>query len=143
MLWILSALALTTGVWALLLPSEWYSSFPDGIADGGFQQWILMDGPFNEHFIRDVGALNLALAAAGIYAAISGSLATARVVAVAWVVFSAPHLLYHLQHLHGLPPLDAIAEPISLALTLILPIPLLLPERGARSNLIKPKGTHE
>lgn len=124
-LWVLSVLAAVIGSWALFLPNAFYETFPDGSASGGLAQWVAMDGPFNEHLTRDVGALYLALAAGGIVAALSRSTGATRVIAVAWIVFSAPHLLYHLEHLHGLAPLDAITEPISLALTLVLPIPLL------------------
>ena len=135
-LWILTTLATLIGGWSLLWPRPWYDTFPDGLADGLFGQWILMDGPFNEHLIRDVGAMYLALAGAGVVAACSRSLTATRAVAVAWIVFSAPHLFYHVLHLHGLAPLDAIAEPISLALTVVLPIPLLFgpPTRVARST---------
>ena len=131
-LWFLSALAAGIGSWALFLPAGFYDTFPDGSASGGLAQWVAMDGPFNEHLTRDVGALYLALAAGGVVAAVSRSEAATRVIAVAWIVFSAPHLLYHLEHLHGLAPLDAIAEPISLALTLLLPIPLLFSGRSTR-----------
>ncbi|QJU55196.1 hypothetical protein SCB71_19380 [Herbiconiux sp. KACC 21604] len=124
-LWFLSALAAVIGVWSMVFPLEWYETFPDGSATWGFGPWIRLDGPFNEHLIRDVGAMYLALAGAGTVAALSRSLTAARAVAVAWIVFSAPHLVYHLGHLHGLATLDAVAEPISLALTLVLPIPLL------------------
>jgi len=132
-LWFLSGLAAAIGAWSLFFPANWYDTFPDGNANSGFGQWILMDGPFNEHLIRDVGAMYLALAGAGVVAALSRSLTATRTVAVAWIVFSAPHLGYHLLHLHGMGTLDAIAEPISLALTLVLPIPLLFAPRAPRA----------
>jgi hypothetical protein len=44
------------GSWALLAPRSFYDDFP-----GLGRSWIAVDGPFNEHLIRDVGALNLAL----------------------------------------------------------------------------------
>ena len=128
-LWFLSVLGAIIGAWALFLPRSFYSTFPDGLADGGLAPWVATDGPFNEHLIRDVGALYLALAAGGIVAALSTSGTATRLVAVAWIVFSAPHLLYHSLHLGGLAPLDAIAQPIALALTLVLPIPLLFTGR--------------
>jgi hypothetical protein len=131
----LTALALGIVSWAMLLPAEWYDTFPDGIPGALFGRWIAADGPFNEHLIRDVGAMYLALAGAGLVAALSRSLTAVRAVAVAWIVFSAPHLFYHLQHLHGLAPLDAVGQPISLALTLVLPLPLLLPDRASRRSV--------
>ena len=128
-LWFLSALATAVGGWAMLFPVNWYETFPDGNPTAGFGQWIMMDGPYNEHLIRDVGALYLALAGSGIVAAVSRSLTASRLVAVAWIVFSAPHLIYHLEHLHGFDRFDAIGESVSLSLTLVLPIPLLFPMR--------------
>ena len=64
LLWILNAIGAFVGVWALVFPREFYDSFP-GL---GFGAWAT-DGPFNEHLIRDVGALYLALVAAGVFAA--------------------------------------------------------------------------
>ena len=125
---VLTALVgLLVGLWAAVLPHSFYDSFP-----GFGLMWVSVDGPFNEHLIRDVGALYLALAAGGIVAALASSGAATRVIAVAWIVFSAPHLLYHSLHLGGLAPLDAIAQPIALALTLVLPIPLLFTGRDPR-----------
>jgi hypothetical protein len=128
-LWVLTALAAAIGGWSMIWPAEWYATFPDGVADGMLGQWILADGPFNEHLIRDVGAMYLALAGAGVVAALSTSLTAMRAVGVAWIVFSAPHLFYHLLHLHGLDAIDAVVEPVSLALTVVLPVPLLFPAR--------------
>ncbi|WP_223628214.1 hypothetical protein [Microbacterium sp. EST19A] len=139
LLWVLAAFGLLVGPWALLFPAHWYETFPDGFANAGLDQWILLDGPFNEHMIRDIGAMNLALAAASIFAALSRSTTAARVAAVAWITFSAPHLIYHVQHLHGLSTLDTIVEPISLTFTLLLPIPLLLPSRSSRRDPAEPE----
>ncbi len=46
------------GAWAALAPRSFYDDFP-----GGGRHWVAVDGPFNEHLVRDVGTLNLALAA--------------------------------------------------------------------------------
>ena len=40
-----------------------------------------------------------------------------------------PHLAYHVGNLHELEPLDAVAQPIALAATLVLAVPLCLPPR--------------
>ena len=58
-LWILNALGAFVGVWALIAPQSFYDAFPSI----GFGAWVGVDGPFNEHLIRDVGALYLALVA--------------------------------------------------------------------------------
>ena len=125
LLWILNALGAFVGVWALVAPQSFYDAFP-GI---GFGAWVGVDGPFNEHLIRDVGALYLALVAAGIVAALMRRADASIAVGVAWLVFSVPHLGYHLLHLGDLAPVDAIVEPISLAVPLALSIPLVIPPR--------------
>lgn len=114
------------GAWSAFAPQSFYDSFP-GL---GFI-WISIDGPFNEHLIRDVGTLNLGLAAATVYAAVirDGALAASRTVGIAWVVFSVPHLIYHLQHLDGLGPLDITAQIVSVASTGVLGLLLMLDDR--------------
>ncbi len=44
------------GVWATLSPRGWYDDFP-----GFGQHWVSVDGPYNQHLVRDVGAWSLAL----------------------------------------------------------------------------------
>ena len=55
MLWILAFSAFGVGVQAAFFPRSFYDDFPFG------RGWVAMDGRYNEHLIRDVGALNLAL----------------------------------------------------------------------------------
>jgi len=45
---------------------------------------------------------------------------------VAWLVSALPHTIFHLGHLDGYAPADAIAQTIVLALTVLLPVALLL-----------------
>lgn len=130
-LWVTAAIGLYVGAWAAFLPTLFYEGFP-----GLGRIWVAVDGPFNEHLIRDVGALYLALAAASVTAALTTGAGAARAVGVAWIVFSVPHLLYHLGHLAGFAPLDAVAQLITLSSTIILGVPLVWPERrpAARSD---------
>src|SRR6185369_2132372 len=93
MLWFLAASAFGLGVQAEFFPRSFYDDFPFG------RGWVAMDGRYNEHLIRDVGALNLALLVLTIGAMIVGTRAITRITAGAWFVYSAPHLLYHLRHL--------------------------------------------
>ena len=58
-----------------------------------------VDGPFNEHLVRDVGTLNLALAAVAIAALVRPGRYLVQVVAAATLINAAPHFLYHLFHL--------------------------------------------
>ena len=128
LLWLTSLIGAFVGLWAAGAPRSFYDSFP-GL---GFGPWVAIDGSYNEHLVRDVGALYLALAAGGVFAALTRSLAASRVIGVAWLVFSVPHLGYHLGHLEGMPPLDAIGEVVSLSSTLVLALPLLIgPPRAA------------
>ena len=118
------------GVWAAFLPTEFYESFP-GL---GLGPWVAVDGPFNEHLVRDVGALYLGLAVAGFYAASTATAQAGRAVAVAWIVFSIPHLAYHLGHLEGLDALNVAVEIVSLSSTIVLAAPLLLPVRAKEDS---------
>jgi len=93
MLWILAFSAFGVGAQAEFFPRSFYDDFPFG------RGWVAMDGRYNEHLIRDVGALNLALLVLTIGAMIVGTRAITRITAGAWFVYSAPHLLYHLRHL--------------------------------------------
>jgi len=133
MLALLAAVGLFVGIWATVLPGAFYAGFPGF----GFGSWVGDDGAFNEHLIRDVGELNLALAAASIAAMFARTPATAavaaRIVAVAWLVYSVPHLAYHLAHLSGFSLVDAIAEPVALSLSIALSVPLLIGDRRARA----------
>ncbi|MBM7503809.1 hypothetical protein ACFPER_10010 [Agromyces aurantiacus] len=127
-LWALNALGAYVGAWALVAPRSFTDAFP---APGLFGAWVGADGPYNEHLVRDVGALYLGLVAAGVVAALMRRADASVAVGAAWLVFSIPHLVYHLGHLHGLAPIDAIAQPIALASTLVLAVPLCLPPRRA------------
>ena len=55
MLWVLAVSAFGVGVQAAFFPRSFYDDFPFG------RGWVAMDGRYNEHLIRDVGVLNLAL----------------------------------------------------------------------------------
>jgi hypothetical protein len=126
---VLLLLAMSTvyvGGWALTAPRSFYRSFP-----GFGLHWIDVDGAYNEHLIRDVGGLYLALFVITVFALVAtASEQTRRVTGGAWFVFSVPHLAYHLAHLAALTTSGAWLESITLSLTLAGAVLLLLPERG-------------
>jgi nucleoside-diphosphate-sugar epimerase len=93
MLWLLAFSALTVGVQAAFFPRSFYDDFPLG------RGWIAMDGRYNQHLIRDVGELNLALCVLTLGALFIGLRAIARLTALVWLVYAVPHLVYHLRHL--------------------------------------------
>ena len=62
----LAVVAVSAGVWASVSPRAFYDNYP-----GLGHAWVAADGPYNEHLIRDFGALNLALAVMTIVAAVT------------------------------------------------------------------------
>jgi hypothetical protein len=82
------------GVWAQLAPRSFYDDFP-----GLGRHWVSGDGPYNEHLVRDVGGLNLALVVMAIAALVTASTVIARVAGIAALVYSLPHAVYHSAHL--------------------------------------------
>lgn len=117
-----AALGIFVGAWAAIWPGSFYDAFP-----GLGRIWVSVDGPFNEHLIRDVGALYLALAGASVAAIFSRTPDAGRVVGVAWTVFGVPHLTYHLMHLEPLGVIDVVGNVVSLGASLALGIVLMLP----------------
>src|SRR3954447_17815194 len=82
------------GVWATFAPRSFYDEFP-----GGGRTWVSLDGPYNEHLVRDVGELNLALTVVTVFALVVLSRTLVLAAAIGWLVYSVPHLVYHLRHL--------------------------------------------
>ena len=125
--------ALVIGAWASFAPRSFYEDFP-----GFGQLWVRPDGPFNEHLVRDVGELNLALAFVTLAAVVWCTPLLVRLVAGAWLVEGIPHLVYHLRHLD---PLASDAKVSSIAGLAIVPVVALVllvlaTDRGGRSAMI-------
>ncbi len=114
------ATLLITGAWAAGFPRSFYDDYP-----GFGRVWVAADGPYNEHLVRDVGALYLALAVAGVLALVWRERRVTMLVAAAWTVFSAPHLAYHLQHLGRFDTVDLVGNVVTLGGTLVLALVLL------------------
>jgi len=79
-LWVLAAINLANGIWMLLGPEGWYYGVPAAVPD---------TGPLNLHFVRDIGATYVTMAAALFWA---GARPADRVPLVAMV------LLFHVLH---------------------------------------------
>jgi hypothetical protein len=107
---VLAGSSLVVGVWAQGFPRSFYDDFP-----GLGRVWVAVDGPFNEHLVRDVGGLNLGLAFVAVVALVTGSALVARAAGGAALLYGVPHLLYHATHLDGFDTGDAIAMVASLA----------------------------
>jgi hypothetical protein len=83
----------SVGVWATIAPRSWYDSFP-----GLGRVWVATDGPYNEHLVRDVGALALGLAIVLAAAAWWVTYPLVHTAGIAMTVAALPHTLYHLRH---------------------------------------------
>jgi hypothetical protein len=101
---VVAAGSLVVGIWAQGFPRAFYDDFP-----GMGRVWVAVDGPFNEHLVRDVGGLNLGLAFVAILALLTGSTLLARAAGGAALLYGVPHLLYHATHLDPFDTGDSVA----------------------------------
>jgi hypothetical protein len=136
-LFVLGVPALIIGVWAAFAPRSFYDDFP-----GLGRIWVAPDGPYNEHLVRDVGELNLALVVITAIAAFTLVPMLVRAVLAGWVVYSVPHLVYHLRHMSPFPTDDQVSIAASLAFVPILAVALLVIDlrtpRGASRGQAEP-----
>lgn len=128
--------SLTVGPWAQFAPHSFWEGFP------GFRQgWVSADGPYNEHLIRDVGGLQLAIIVVLLAALIRPEVTLVRVAALASIMWQAPHLVYHLVHVGDLPTLsDMVIQSVGLVFTFavalaVLALALVGPASGETSEL--------
>jgi hypothetical protein len=119
-LWVLAAVQGMVGTWALVAPLVFYEGFP---LPG--HSWVASMPPYNEHLVRDVGALNLALAVVLAGAALRADRATVRLAATAGLVAAVPHTAYHALHLSHFPPTDAVAQTVGTVAHLALLVAVL------------------
>jgi nucleoside-diphosphate-sugar epimerase len=125
--WLLVANGLVVGLYATFFPRAFYDDFPLG------RSWVALDGPYNEHLVRDFGAMNLALAVVALGALGVMTVGALRIAAAGWLVFAVPHFVYHARHLDELPAADQWANVVTLAFTVIVPVALLLQLRRPSS----------
>jgi hypothetical protein len=115
------------GVWAAFFPESFYADFP-----GLGRAWVSVDGPFNEHLVRDVGQLFLALAVVTAVAVVFPVAIFVRAIGAAWLVEGLPHLVYHASHTDLYETGDAVLNLASLSLLVVLAaIALFAPPRTA------------
>jgi len=91
LLWVLAGINLANGMWMLVGPESWYWDVPAAVPD---------TGPLNLHFVRDIGATYVTMAAALFWAA---ERPAARVPLITIVLLF--HVLHATQHV-----LDTLAE---------------------------------
>jgi hypothetical protein len=137
---------LGVGGWQLLAPRSFYEAFP-----GSGRHWVSVDGPYNEHLLRDVGQGNLALGVVALVALSTGGVWLARATGLAAVVAYLPHQLYHQLTLHLLETTsDEVLQTVTLSLVSVaavlltalafrLPVDERLPTRLQRGRGPRPQ----
>ena len=111
----LAAVELVLGGWTLLFPESFYRDVPT----------VDLTPPYSEHFLRDFGGATLGLALVLAAAAVWMELRSVVVALLAYLAFAAPHLLFHLGHLHGATAFEAGVLTALLAGSVALPVLLL------------------
>lgn len=104
------------GAFAYLLPHHFYNDVPT----------VAMDPPFSQHFVSDVGAFFVSQGVVLAAAAIAMERRLARAALAGYATFAILHLLFHVTHLAGMPPHDAIVLVIVLVLDAAVPLALLI-----------------
>ena len=112
---------LGAGLWALPFPRSFYGDFPFPGWD-----WISTLGPYNEHLVRDYGAMNLALGVLLVSAAISPERGLSRVALLTYLVFAIPHFVFHVAQTHHFSLFHNTLQLGSLGLLVLLPGALLV-----------------
>ena len=127
---IFAVVSVELGLWATFAPRSFFDDFP-----GLGRHWVRVYGPYNEHLMRDFGALNLALAVVTIAALITLGRPLVIAVAIAWLAWGVPHLVYHLRHLDMFSTGDKVGNVVTLAAVPVLAVIVLVLE------LRRPAGT--
>jgi len=122
----LAANAALVGFWATFAPRSFYDDFP---ALG--RHWVSPDGPYNQHLVRDVGELNLAMLVVVALAAFTLSRPLVRAALAATVVNGTLHLAYHVGHRDMFPTGDQVGILVSLVLAPLVAVVLLVAARDS------------
>ena len=109
------------GLIQLFAPKFFYDDFPTSATP-----WVSLLPPYNEHLMRDVGALTLAYVLVLTTAAIWPEPKLVRVALAANLMFTVPHFVFHATHLGHYPTGSAIAQTITLGLAVLIPATLLV-----------------
>lgn len=116
----LAAQMLYIGVLASVAPHWFFGWFPFG------RGWAGKIGPYSEHYVIDLGFTFLGLGVVVLWATIRPTLALARAAAAGSILANAPHLFYHLDHIHVLGLWDNVAQDGILVAATVAGIAVLL-----------------
>lgn len=112
------------GLWALFAPRSFYDEFPfPGLG------WVTRFPPYNEHLVRDLGALSLGLTAVLISAAVVPERRLVRAAAFGCLGFTIPHLIFHVAHLGRFGTADVVGQLISQVAPIVVSVCVLLSSR--------------
>ena len=117
---LLAVSSLVNGLWASVAPRSFYDDFP-----GLGAAWVALLPPFNAHLVTDVGAFYLGFAVVLGWAAWSPAPALMSAALAGYLVFSVPHLIFHVTHLDGFSAFDALSQTLGLVLVVVVPVGLL------------------
>jgi hypothetical protein len=96
------------GAWALFAPRSFHEAFPLPVL-----AWVTKFPPYNEHLVRDLGALSLGLTTVLLWAAVRPERSLVRAAAFGCLAFTVPHLVFHAAHLGRFETVDVVGQLIS------------------------------
>ncbi|GII27683.1 hypothetical protein [Planotetraspora mira] len=111
---------LVIGLWQMSAPRSFYDDFP---LPG--HPWVSMLPAYNEHLMRDLGGLNTGMGVMLVIAAITLNHTVGWVTLLGYLIYSVPHLLFHVGHLAHYTPVDVAGQVITLGISVIVPALLL------------------
>jgi hypothetical protein len=114
----IAAVNAVTGAQAAISPRAFFDGYPHG------RGWVAEVAPYNEHLVVDVGGFYLALAVLFAWAAARPDRRLVVPLVSAWTAFSLLHLGYHVTHLDGFTPVDAVVQTVGLV-GVLTPLALL------------------
>jgi hypothetical protein len=111
---LLAATQILVGIWALLFPARFFAL-----------EVVGMGMAYNEHLMRDFGAMTMASAVVLSAATIHMGQWITRTALVMYLTWAVPHFLVHLTMLEHLAPATATVLVVALGLAIALPAALL------------------
>ena len=117
---------LVIGVYALFFSRDFFRDFPFG------RSWAEL-GPYNEHLVTDVGALFCAIGVIALYGAARVDRRLSQAVALGWIVFTVPHLIFHVRETQGLETVDVVAQVAVFAIQLLIALYVLSASRRLKA----------
>ena len=106
--------------WTLIAPHSFYDDFP-----GGGRHWVSALPPYNQHLLRDFGAVNLTIALVLLGAMLFLERHLVQVALVAFILGTLPHLGYHLTTTGNYSTGDNLASLGGFVVELVLALALL------------------